>query len=253
MKFAPCARKIMVATCFAGIVSTACIPTFWPKNKSKGTSTTNGTLASLDRCVALRGNGTHVLAHLTGLARITQEWGEVQAVAGGSSSTISSLLYESILLNPAVERLPAKERAAAVSLLLKSAPGYAAAAINSPEWKAINGLPELARNLLAKPEAIFDPPVTRELATKLKAMLENQDIRELVNPEIPTNLGAAIASGDANEIRHQVSETRTAINALTRLDANSADVFVREGVLNFPHFVEMTGRVADFYAGVDGK
>ncbi|MEY4631285.1 MAG: hypothetical protein RIQ81_1405, partial [Pseudomonadota bacterium] len=39
----------------------------------------------------------------------------------------------------------------------------------------------------------------------------------------------------------------------TRLDANSADVFVREGVLNFPHFVEMTGRVADFYAGVDGK
>ena len=51
-------------------------------------------------CGTLRGNGLLVPAHWSSLARLTEFYGPPAALVGGSSSSITMLLLESILMNP---------------------------------------------------------------------------------------------------------------------------------------------------------
>ena len=76
-------------------------------------------------CAAMRGNGTHVISHFGSLARIVEDYGVIDGMAGGSSGSISSFFYESILLNPTVESLTGESKQAAIRLMLKSMVGSA--------------------------------------------------------------------------------------------------------------------------------
>ncbi len=95
-------------------------------------------------CVALRGNGPAMMGHFASLARISEHFGPIDAMAGGSSASVTQFLYESIRLNPEVSdckdcRDPAIA-GARISLLLKSLQGYFEALADSPEGLALQGL-----------------------------------------------------------------------------------------------------------------
>src|SRR5690606_16621521 len=89
-------------------------------------------------CAAVRGNGPYILVHFAGLARVVEHYGVVDGIAGGSSGSLSTFLYDSILENPAVSRCGSRrcsesERAARVSLALKSIEGYGMSVAGSDE------------------------------------------------------------------------------------------------------------------------
>ena len=86
----------IVLLCFAMLGVSAC------KERKPTAELRDDKNLRLERCVALRGNGTHIVAHATGLARLTSQWGVIDAIAGGSSATISTFIYESMLMNPGV-------------------------------------------------------------------------------------------------------------------------------------------------------
>jgi hypothetical protein len=239
-------NPVRLVLLLSGVIAISCIQKVNP-----GKSGSKSSAAGLDRCVAIRGNGTHVIAHLTGLARITNSWGQIDAMAGGSSATLTTFLYESILLNPAVEKLAGDDRVAAISLLLKSITGYAMAATESPEWKSVVGTARLASELVRRPEMMPGALADKRNGEMILKAIQNPDIQELINPEVTKNLATALASADPKIIDQHIKDTRASVGALTSLDASNPDVFVRNGILNFPHLVEMIGRVADFYAGID--
>ena len=199
-----------------------------------------------ERCVALRGNGTHIVAQVMGLAKILPKWGEIHVFAGGSSSTITTFIYESISLNKAVRTLDEKSKASALALLLKSTIGYASQVTAEPEWQALLSFKTLAAQLQEK--GAFDLSRTdySKLAADISTIFGSDEFRDLINPEIFLKLRPL---NDIVQFRLNVREVQKAALSLVNLDAEDSDVFFRPGVVNFSKFVSLIGRVADFYAG----
>ncbi len=224
----------------------------FPRPKAPASAMKAITPEPLERCVALRGNGTHLMAHTTSLAKITSRWGEVQAMAGGSSGTITTFLYESILMNPAVNFLQGEHRGRAISLLLKSIAGYTQEVLDAPEWKALIGVGTLAGRLKGQPSLHLPPAEFQKAAADLLQIFTSDGIRELINPEIIAALDPA-NSQNAGDYQNRVEEVKKAAISLVDLDASDADVFFRPGLINFPHLIELVGRIADFYAGYGGS
>ena len=80
-------------------------------------------------CVGMRGNGTYITSHFGAMTRIIEEFGMVDAVAGGSSGSIMSFFMESLYDNTAVldcggHQCNERERAERTALMLKSLQGY---------------------------------------------------------------------------------------------------------------------------------
>ena len=239
-------RVLMLVLLF---VTPACFPSRPKASNSEAMATA---FDPLERCVALRGNGTHFIAHTAALAKITNRWGEVQAMAGGSSGTITILMYESILMNPAVNFLKGIDRNRAISLLLKSIAGYAQEVMDAPEWKALIAVGTLAGRLKAESSLELPPDEFKKTAANLQQIFMSDDIRNLINPEIIDSLDSS-NSQNPQDYKNKVEEVKKAANSLVNLDASDADVFFRPGLVNFSHFIDLVGRIADFYAGYGGS
>jgi hypothetical protein len=203
-------------------------------------------------CVAVRGNGTHIVAHFTSLARIIEHYGTVDGIAGGSSGSITTFLYDSILKNAAVTRCGATEcsasqRAARVSLALKSLQGYAMAAANSPEGTAITDVAGVASRLKKAVEergigalVSSDPALA---AQKLLEVVQIPEVKGLVNPEVVAMLR------DAEHLEYNVKEIYTSISTLGAFSVPDNRLFFRPGVVDWNMLARLFGRVGDFYAG----
>jgi hypothetical protein len=189
-----------------------------------------------------------MIAHFTALAKITLRWGAVQGFAGGSSGTITPFLYESVLMNPAVQELSPEERPKAIALLLKSIFGYALETSASPEWQALISVGNIASRVASTGFQTMPSFDYRKTANDFQKVLGAQEIRGLVNPEV---LGMLANTSQPSFKDHQfkVNEVKKSAKSLTDLDASDPDVFFRPGLLNFPKFIELIGRVGDFYAG----
>jgi hypothetical protein len=245
-------KNISIVTLSIMLGSVTFISSCHPKTPSSQADQKNLRSSQVDRCVALRGNGTHAVAHVMSLARMTTEWGEIQGFAGGSSATITSFLYESILLNPALPPNAGPPRNEAIAMLLKSIVGYMNETMQSPEWAALKVIGSMGAKISEKGILALPPSDYAKAARDLTVVLSAEDLRGLVNPEI---LGMLANASEPKFKDHQtkVEEVKKAAASLTNLDASDPDVFFRPGVLEFSNFIEMIGRVADFYAahGVD--
>jgi hypothetical protein len=203
-------------------------------------------------CAAVRGNGTHIVAHFTSLARIIEHYGTLDGIAGGSSGSITTFLYDSILKNPAVMKCgagecSASERAARVSLALKSLQGYAMAAVSSPEGTAITDLVAVASRLKNEVEARgIGALVSSDAALAAEKLLEVTQIPEvkgLVNPEVVAMLR------DTEHLEFNVREIYTSVSTLGAFSVTDNRLFFRPGVIDWNTLAGLLGRVGDFYAG----
>jgi len=199
--------------------------------------------------VALRGNGTHIIAHITALAKIIPQWGTIDVFSGGSSATITTFFYESMVLNPAVQELNEESKAEALALMLKSLVGYAQEALSQPEWRVVLAFSDLAVKF--QENGILGPNVETSTnpTEKIKAVLNAYEFKYLINPEVESMLSTNPGMNYGG-LQNRIREVQKSISSLTDLDASEADVFFRPGLVNFPAFVEIIGHVADFYAGV---
>lgn len=124
-------------------------------------------LESKDYCISIRGNGQRIAALWGAIARIIESYGAPAGMGGGSSSTYSMFLVESILMNP---HLPAavgsdqyKEQ---VAFLVKSLMGYISYMQTTP--------------LFEKALALADDPNTmKEVDALLKEMDKTKDANAL--------------------------------------------------------------------------
>ncbi len=204
-------------------------------------------------CVAVRGNGHYIVTHFASMARIVEHYGVPNGMAGGSSGSITQLVYESILMNPVVRtcgnRACTKEEGSArVALTLKSLQGYGEALAQSDEVVAITDLVRLVGKLRSEVElrnvdGLLASDDTATAAAKLKEVLAIPEFRDIVNPEITELLASpARASFAARDVQ----------KSITTLGAFSVDdnrLFFRPGLLNWNALAALFGRVAGFYAG----
>ncbi|MBI1860998.1 MAG: hypothetical protein HYR96_08775 [Deltaproteobacteria bacterium] len=189
-------------------------------------------------CAAVRGNGQWIFTHFAALARLTENYGLMEAMAGGSSGSITTFFYESMLLNKAVTGTP-RERALKVAFLLKSLEEYLDVVRNSPEGLAIEGLAGFAK--LLKEKKIDEMIMGRkfsEAADALDTLFESKDLRSIAN----RNLVKAVRAGRTNELVQMLA-------GFGAFKAGDKSIFFRPGFVDFDKVPALLGKVADFYAG----
>ncbi len=199
-------------------------------------------------CVGIRGNGQRITAHFGAVARILEEYGLIDAVAGGSSGSITSFLLESVEANPTVYdcggSLCAPQAAAdRAALLFKSLEGYMDVLSATDEAIAIQNLAVLAQRIQAEGiDALLDQDPQAGVAA-LESVLTSPDLRDLVNPELLDLL--ATSPDPVYHARDIVDATASALS----FAADDPTIFVRPGLISFPGFIAKVGRVGSFYAG----
>lgn len=243
MRFPRSARPL-IQLLFAGVVATTLAACRTPKGVETRVAGLEDNEPSL--CAAVRGNGQYLFAHFGSLARIVEEVGVPNGISGGSSGSLTSFLYESMRLNPLVKVGGAVDEQA-LALLLKSLMGYLDALENSEEAMALKLLVGMAAN--AQSGALGNNPALGSTATaiQLQQTLSNPAVRSLINPTIYAMLLDQDDLGYVN-FDYKVQEVRTSVLTLGKFDASDPRVLFREGLISYPAFVDVLGRIGDFYA-----
>lgn len=208
--------------------------------------------SELRLCAAVRGNGESILTHFASLAHIVEHYGLVTGMAGGSSGSITTFTYESILMDKSVhvcggEPCSAEAEAARVALALKSLEGYSSTVGESEEAASIKGLfvaiQKLKAEYDAKGIAGLGADSDAEAARRLVDVLSIPEVRSIVNPE------ALAMLQNPSQLSFAVSEMKTAITQLGAFSVEDNRLFFRTGVLDWKALAGLIGRVGDFYAG----
>lgn len=199
-------------------------------------------------CAAVRGNGQLITAHFASLARITEHYGLIDAAAGGSSGSITIFITESVRKNPNIWTCgdaPCNEsdRAARAALLLKSFPGYLAHLSTTGEAAAFIHLqPLLAKVQTSGIEALLSTDI-EGARTALTDILESEDIRELINPELVDLVRTTTTP------QFHIPDIVEGIKKLGNFTTDSDRIFIRPGLISFEALGEKLGRAGSFYAG----
>ncbi len=196
-------------------------------------------------CAAIKGNGPRILAQITSLARITEEFGEIDAMAGGSSGTISTFLYESMLLNPVLgtcgnRPCDAQEKAARLALLLKTVHGYGEIVAQE------TGLAKLAGTIGSF--RMSAKPTSEELATAVGALrlAVNANVQAILNTN---EILGMLREPNATKRAFNVSEIRTAFEQFGNFQVPDNRILFRVPIINWDAATRVFGRAGDFYAG----
>lgn len=198
-------------------------------------------------CAAVRGNGEYIVTHFSALARITEHYGVIDGIAGGSSGSISTFVYDSILQNPIVMRGTPSERAAKVALMLKSLQGYGEVVVASKEGSEVGELAgtigRLKEEMQKRGVAGLVSTDAYRAAVELKAVLSIPEVKTLVNPE------AFAMLSDVAHLSFNVKELYTSLATLGAFSVDDNRLFFRPGILDWDGLADLFGRVGDFYAG----
>lgn len=198
-------------------------------------------------CAAFRGNGQRIMGIFAATARIVEHYGPIDGVAGGSSGSIASFLYESMWANPNVhdcdgEICHKSVVAERLALLLKSLQRYVALLGETDEANALLTLIPIYKK--AK-EMGIDGLMQEDRAAAREALLKlfkSPDIKELINPEV-----IGLLSSSPNPAYH-TQEVWNAVKGIGDFDATDNKIFFRPGIINPKAFARKVGRIASFYA-----
>ncbi|MCA9516448.1 MAG: hypothetical protein KC635_16020 [Myxococcales bacterium] len=200
-------------------------------------------------CVAIRGNGELITAHFAALARIAETYGPFEGVAGGSSASITSFLTESMHMHPLLRRCGERdctraEAGARLGLLYKSLFGYLGAMTERDEAVAVGRI--LAVVELAQERGIGELIASGRFTEAFQALvtlLESDDVKDLVNPEVLTLLR------DSPDKTKHVTDVWNALKSFGGFSAADPIIFVRPGLVHFAGLARQIGRIGSFYAG----
>ncbi len=199
-------------------------------------------------CAAMRGNGPRMPALFGGLAQIIDQHGLVDRVAGGSSASIVSFFYESMVMNPAVWQCGSApcsddETRDRVALLLKSISGIGPSASKFPASLLLTLFKDVSDKFGSDLGLIkdFDERAVRD---RILSLLENLgNIKDLANPELKSFL-----SGEA-PLSYRIAQVKATAQDLGKFQAKDEVIFFRPGLFNFKIVAQLVGKMASFYAG----
>lgn len=199
-------------------------------------------------CLAVRGNGPRLTAHASSIARIVEHYGFFEAVAGGSSASVTTFLVQAVQDNPYVrdcggEACSEVERRARAALLYKSIHGYVEVLGQTDEAAAMQTLAAIVGRFQDEGVAALLRTNPVEGLASLVRVLSDPDIRHLVDPDV---FAALLESPRKLQLAKDLVEvTSKGVN----FQVEDHRFFLMPGVLNMDFIARRLGRVGQFYAG----
>lgn len=204
-------------------------------------------------CIALRGNGELEPAHWGALAKTVEQLGLPQAMAGGSSASISMFLMEAVASHPLVRNQPVEVQKLRASLLLKSLLGFFSELQKTQTWadlKAVYGEYQKAQNV----KQLEQVGALIQKAQFSSAMSSVQTAIRIgaLDPKSAEPLIAAVKAKDTTKAQfywQQIMETAQVFGKFNA--AGDDNLFFRSGIVSFENAAVSFGKIAAFYAVSD--
>lgn len=232
---------------------------------------------SSNYCVAIRGNGELQPAHWGAMAKLIEDRGFPQKMAGGSSGSLTMFLADSIASNPYISAesplsagLTEEQKRSLGALMFKSLHGVVNFIAESKQVQSAKNLKTQVTmvqqsisqgamstlEMLAQNGSISAIKSNREDVLKLISELKKVGI--LSSGKYQDVIGSieSILNGSLPKIssfrmlRFYITDLRTALATFGAFDAESdKNLFFREGIVDFRKFAFEYGKIASFYAG----
>ncbi|RYZ56201.1 MAG: hypothetical protein EOP07_12895 [Proteobacteria bacterium] len=212
-------------------------------------------------CTAIRGNGPLIWAHFASMAKILETEGLVEGVAGGSSASISSFLYESMLTNPAIWKncssgaCSSQEVAARLAFMMKTLPLWLDTAKESKEAVALAYVAETAKTVKSfdfKSLDVNEITKLKDALGELKKLLLSSTIRGLLNKDF-LDFITPKATDNLESLSFRAQEAKDGLVNFGKFSAKSSNILYRPGLLDFKAVAALFASIGDFYAGAAGE
>lgn len=246
------------------IAATLCLFTCRPRSPESDISAVNnaqsivpGRPQKLEMCVAIRGNGNYIFAHWGALARILENYGPIDGLAGGSSGSASAFLYESIYTNPAVwdcrpygGRCSERNAALRMSFLMKSIREFVNVIGDRVDFNAaVHAIPQLVKRFQEKEyvRAVASGDLY-SAASATYSILTSPELKGIVDTKIITRLEHALSN--KTELKVVMTEIKGVVAAM-QWNPESPNILIQRGFIDFNELVKRVGIAGDFYSGKD--
>ncbi|MFM8314542.1 MAG: hypothetical protein ACKOA8_09680 [Deltaproteobacteria bacterium] len=218
-------------------------------------------------CAAVRGNGAHLMAHFGGLAALTENYGLVDGISGGSSASISVFFYESMIANPALwncgdHRCSEDEVRPRLSHMLKSILGAVDATIDLAGGRQVIESFGKSSGSQGQMAQVMDF-LKNGFQNPGRGPLRRRLVQRIADRVVHTKLGEFEGTSFGRMINEKHRETLNAyglsvppykrweiLMATQGFDfsTGSKSIFFREGLMNYEQLVNIIGRVGDFFS-----
>ena len=199
-------------------------------------------------CLAIRGNGELEPAHWGGMARTVEKLGLPQAMAGGSSATVSMFWLNAMAMHPLVQSSTPEEQKLKASLMIKSLLGFFGEIQKTPQWQNL-------LNLYGQYQLSQSQKLTEDVAASLiknnyaQAMsLLNQSMDlGLIDKMAVAPILQSLGKSNTPQAQFYVQQMKETLSVFGKFDATNDDnLFFRTGVVSFENTAVTFGRVAGF-------
>lgn len=212
-------------------------------------------------CIAIRGNGELVPAHWGALSHTIETFGVPEAIAGGSSASVSTFFLDQLMQNEFIqnEKDPT-QKAIKLAYLIKSIQGYIYARLNQPEWQSfvqfLKGTTKSEESLLQKLDNLLTDMSFRKIGQITDVLAKIRDSKVFYGPAIAKfdkkfsefRIFSTSVLDDWRLLKIYGKQIHISISLIGKFDAkNDANLLIRDGVINFPAISEQYARVASFY------
>lgn len=208
-------------------------------------------------CVAVRGNGELAPAHWGALARTFETYGAPEGMAGGSSASMTTFLWESAIQNPLLSR-DSFEQGRELALMFKALEGVTSILYEQRGWSSlVEWVQQIQKTERYNPvTALFEnSSLAQQLPQAIAALKDLKDsgvfygpavkaVSDLVfDPSITTD------RQKQNQLKLRIEALKQSLAVFGKFDAkNDAQLFVRAGVVDFQSLAERFGALGDFLA-----
>lgn len=213
-------------------------------------------------CVAVRGNGELMPAHWGALARVFETYGAPEGMAGASSGSMTTFLWESAMAHPDLPK-NRDEKGRQLALMFKSLEGVAYFLYEQRGWGTlIEWLKQLqTENAYDSITALSSPQaLNRHLPKAIAAVKDLKNSGIFYGPAVVAVaellLDPALQKDRAKQalLMKRIEALKQTIAVFGKFDAkNDAQLFVRNGVVDFQALAVRFGALGDYLAQRDAS
>lgn len=226
---------------------------FFQMEKNSGTVSSASTAASNSAenyCLAIRGNGELEPAHWGGMARTVEKLGIPQAMAGGSSASISMFWLNAMAAHPQVQSSSPADQKLRASLLIKSLLGFFSEIQKTPQWQNLlnlYGQYQLSQSQKMNQDVLNS--LVKNNYAQATALLSQGIELGLIDKMAVAPVLQSLGNKNTQQTQFYVQQMKETLSVFGKFDAAHDDnLFFRTGVVSFENTAVTFGRVAGFYA-----
>lgn len=213
-------------------------------------------------CVAMRGNGELMPAHWGSLARVMETYGAPDGMAGASSGSMTTFLWESAMANADLPKAKA-ERGQQLALMFKSLEGVTYFLYEQRGWKT---LVEWVKQI--QTQDAFNSVTTLATQQSLNKYLPQAiaAVKDLKNSGIffgpavqavaEYAMDPSISKDKSKQaiLMKRIEALKQTLAVFGKFDAkNDAQLFVRNGIVDFQALAVRFGAIGDYFAQRDAS